>query len=242
MIQIEQRNRGGESMQTAFASSCAGVRLACLRQGAHSVRVVPLGRAQRVTTRLAARTAVTLVGSRGFVRARPGMKNLKQLFMNQSSTSSAGDSALPAMLPKDVKDMTEQDWKSVLTKQEYAVLREKGTERPGTGEYNKFYPTEGHYVCAACSAPLYSAQAKFDSGCGWPAYDKCYVGAVKTEVDTSMGMRRVEIMCNTCGGHLGHVFENEGFTKTNERHCVNSVSVKYVKAKPEGDLAESKVV
>jgi methionine-R-sulfoxide reductase len=83
---------------------------------------------------------------------------------------------------------------------------------------------EGHFVCRACNAPLYSAEAKFKSGCGWPAFDKCYKGAVATKTDSTFGMRRVEILCGTCGGHLGHVFEGERMTPTNERHCVNSVS------------------
>ena len=72
-----------------------------------------------------------------------------------------------------------------------------------TGEYNKFYPKEGHFVCAACQQPLYSAAAKFDSGCGWPAFDKIVEGSVVTQTDVSMGMQRVEIMCGGCGGHLG---------------------------------------
>ena len=93
------------------------------------------------------------------------------------------------------------EWKSTLNAQEFQVLRQKGTEPARTGEYDKFYPTEGHFVCRGCGTPLYSAKAKFDSGCGWPAFDKCYTGAVKTEVDNSFGMRRVEIMCAGCDGH-----------------------------------------
>ncbi len=81
---------------------------------------------------------------------------------------------------------------------------------------------------------------QFDSGCGWPAFDKCYEGAVQTHVDESYGMRRVEITCAACEGHLGHVFEGEGFTLTDERHCVNSISVKYVPEKKE--LAEQPVM
>ena len=80
---------------------------------------------------------------------------------------------------------------------------------------------------------------QFNSGCGWPAFDKCYEGSVATHVDMSFGIRRVEITCAACGGHLGHVFEGEKFTATNERHCVNSVSVKYVKEQT--DLKEDKV-
>merc|ERR1711998_415044 len=105
-----------------------------------------------------------------------------------------------------------------------------GTE-PRGGEYDGFYPKagEGYFECRACKAPLYSAEAKFKSGCGWPAFDKCYKGAVETTIDSSHGMRRIEITCAKCGGHLGHVFEGERMTATNERHCVNSVSVKFNK-------------
>ena len=136
----------------------------------------------------------------------------------------------------------EARWKLDLSDEEYYILRQKGTERPGTGKYNKFYPEDGHFVCAGCGKPLYSAAAKFDSGCGWPAFDKIVDGAVVTQTDTSMGMRRVEIMCAGCGGHLGHVFEGEGFTPTLERHCVNSVSVKYVKEPLPDGATEAKVL
>ena len=131
---------------------------------------------------------------------------------------------------------TADEWREELGNAEYYVLREKGTERPGTGEYNKFYPKEGHFVCAGCGTPLYSAEAKFDSGCGWPAFDKIVEGSVVTQTDRTLGMTRVEIMCAGCGGHLGHVFEGEGFTPTMERHCVNSLSVKYL----DGPLPEGK--
>ncbi|CAM9854365.1 unnamed protein product [Chrysoparadoxa australica] len=136
----------------------------------------------------------------------------------------------------------EEAWKGELTDEEYYVLRQKGTEARG-GEYDGIYPTEvraGHFVCRACKAPLYSAESKFKSGCGWPAFDKCYEGSVVTHSDNSFGMRRVEIMCGNCGGHLGHVFEGERMTPTNERHCVNSLSVKYVPENHDGK--EAKVV
>ena len=123
---------------------------------------------------------------------------------------------------------TPAEWKAVLSPLEYRVLREKDTERAFTGEYDKFKPKQGYFACRGCGNPLYSWQAKFDSGCGWPAFDKCFRGSVATHVDNSYGMRRVEIVCAKCEGHLGHVFEGERFTDTNERHCVNSVSVKYI--------------
>jgi peptide-methionine (R)-S-oxide reductase len=136
------------------------------------------------------------------------------------------------------------DWKKdvPLSKAEAQVIWDKGTERAGTGEYNKFYPKEGHFACKVCKSPLYSAASKFDSGCGWPAFDKCYAGSVATHTDVSWGMKRVEIVCAKCGGHLGHVFEGEGMTETDERHCVNSVSVVYQKAKPDTDVKEKPVL
>lgn len=141
-------------------------------------------------------------------------------------------------------DKTDDEWKAELKPEEFYVLRQKGTERPGTGEYNKFYPKEGHFICAAesCKQPLYSAAAKFDSGCGWPAFDKIVEGAVVTKTDKSLGMVRVEIMCAGCGGHLGHVFEGERFTQSNERHCVNSLSVRYEAGPLPDGLSEAKVL
>lgn len=130
---------------------------------------------------------------------------------------------------EELQGMTEAKWMKKLSRTDYMVLRQKGTE-PRGGYYDHFYPVEGHFVCKGCSAPLYSADAKFDSGCGWPAFDKCYKGAVSTIKDESHGMVRIEIICARCGGHLGHVFQGERKTETNERHCVNSVSVRYIAA------------
>ncbi|GLI76172.1 hypothetical protein PoHVEF18_004443 [Penicillium ochrochloron] len=123
---------------------------------------------------------------------------------------------------------SEDQWRAVLSPEQFRVLREKGTERPGTGEYDSHYPSKGVYTCAGCDAPLYTADHKFKSGCGWPAYFDSIPGAVKRHVDNTLGMKRTEIVCNNCGGHLGHVFEGEGFpTPTDERHCVNSVSLRF---------------
>merc|ERR1712048_816595 len=102
------------------------------------------------------------------------------------------------------------------------------------GEYDKLYPKEGHFKCRACGFPLYSYQAKFNSGCGWPAFESCYHSEkygchVGTNVDNSFGMERVEIVCARCDGHLGHVFYGER-KPDSERHCVNSISVKYDKS------------
>ena len=120
----------------------------------------------------------------------------------------------------DTANLTDEQWRAKLSKQEYEVLRLKGTEARG-GEYDAFYPAprSGHFACRGCAAPLYSAEAKFKSGCGWPAFDKCYKDAVATTTDSSHGMVRIEITCAACGGHLGHVFQGEKFTATNERHA-----------------------
>ncbi|KAJ2965882.1 hypothetical protein NQ176_g10407 [Zarea fungicola] len=123
---------------------------------------------------------------------------------------------------------TDDEWRAVLNKEQFRILREKGTEAPGTGKYDKHAPEAGVYTCAGCDAPLYKANHKFQSGCGWPAYYDSIPGAVTRHSDRSLGMLRVEIVCSNCGGHLGHVFKGEGYkTPTNERHCVNSISLKF---------------
>lgn len=125
------------------------------------------------------------------------------------------------------KNTPDSVWREVLSPEEYSILRGKGTERPGTGKYNKFYE-EGTYVCAGCGAALYTSKTKFDSGCGWPAFYDEIPGSIDRHVDTSGGRVRTEITCANCGGHQGHVFENEGFKNpTDQRHCVNSASVKF---------------
>tara|TARA_Y100001954_G_C15775743_1_gene586919 strand:+ start:581 stop:955 length:375 start_codon:yes stop_codon:yes gene_type:complete len=106
------------------------------------------------------------------------------------------------------------------------VIVNKGTESPFSGEYNEHYE-EGIYSCRACGSELYKSDAKFNSGCGWPSFDKEIEGAVTRHQDNSAGMIRVEICCSNCDGHLGHVFEGEGFTSENTRHCVNSLSIKF---------------
>ncbi len=112
-----------------------------------------------------------------------------------------------------------------LTNEEAKVIVYKGTEAPFTGEYTDTV-REGTYICRRCETPLYESSAKFHSSCGWPSFDQEIAGAV-TRVPDADG-QRVEIVCTACGGHLGHVFEGEGYTPRETRHCVNSISMKFI--------------
>lgn len=112
-----------------------------------------------------------------------------------------------------------------LTKEEERVIVNKGTEMPFTGEYDSNFK-EGTYICRRCEAPLYKSEDKFDAHCGWPAFDQEIKGAVKRLPDPDG--QRVEIECANCGAHLGHVFVGEHFTEKNTRHCVNSISMKFI--------------
>ena len=129
--------------------------------------------------------------------------------------------------PKVVR--SEEEWRAQLNPAEYAVLRQAGTERPWTGEYTET-KTEGVYECRACGAELFRSDTKFDSHCGWPSFFSPLAGdSVILREDRALGMKRVEVLCATCHSHLGHVFEGEGYpTPTDQRYCINSVSLKLV--------------
>jgi len=131
------------------------------------------------------------------------------------------------MIEKVVK--TEEEWKKILTPEQYHVIREKGTERAFTGEYAKNHD-KGVYNCAACGLPLFDSATKFESGTGWPSFWQPIDPAhVEEHTDRAFGMRRVEVVCARCGGHLGHVFD-DGPKPTGLRYCMNSASLKLAKA------------
>ena len=130
---------------------------------------------------------------------------------------------------------TDAEWKKLLTPEQYRILRQAGTERPDGDIYKEFkHQAKGSYHCAGCKVLLFSSDHKFDSGCGWPSfYDPAKAENVTLKKDTSMGTVRTEVVCAKCGGHLGHVFEGEGYkTPTNQRYCINGGGLIFVPAKP----------
>jgi peptide-methionine (R)-S-oxide reductase len=128
---------------------------------------------------------------------------------------------------------SEQEWRDHLTPEQYEVLRRAGTEVPFTGEY-VYNKESGDYRCAACGAKLFSAETKFDSGTGWPSFtEPAVAAAVELRPDNSLFMRRTEVLCRTCGGHLGHVFD-DGPGPTGQRYCINSLALKFEPGSEQG--------
>jgi len=142
--------------------------------------------------------------------------------------------SMPSVRPDGTTyDVTKSDeqWREELDPAEYFILRQAGTERPYIGEFVET-KTIGTYLCRACNAELFSSDTKFDSHCGWPSFWSPLAGESVIELeDTSAGMRRVEVRCASCGSHLGHVFDGEGYgTPTDQRYCINSISLKLTPA------------
>lgn len=124
------------------------------------------------------------------------------------------------------KNTPESEWTKLLTPEEYYVLRQKGTERPFTGQYTDNF-VAGTYSCAGCGQVLFESDAKFDSHCGWPSFDQAIKGTVNYIEDRTHNMIRIEVTCSNCNGHLGHVFPDGPTETTGQRYCINSVSMKF---------------
>jgi len=161
----------------------------------------------------------------------------------------AGEPKTPAMEvlpaapeePNGKVELTDEEWRERLTPEQYRILRQAGTERPNGQVYKEFKAQgEGAYHCAGCNALLFSSNEKFDSGCGWPSfYDPAKAENVVRKIDRSLGTVRIEVVCAVCEGHLGHVFEGEGFsTPTDKRYCINGVGLKFVPAEVAEKAAE----
>jgi peptide-methionine (R)-S-oxide reductase len=160
------------------------------------------------------RRNLTLAGAAGLVTAAV-----------TALTRSGSDKALAAGANFEVTK-TDEEWRKILSREAYEVLRQHGTERAGSSALDKQYGA-GTYACAGCDVPLFSSQTKFNSGTGWPSFYAPLENAVATTTDRSWGMKRVEVHCHRCGGHLGHVFD-DGPPPTGKRYCMNGVAMKFV--------------
>ncbi len=159
-------------------------------------------------------------------RAAAFMNN-PQLLLCEQKPEHSGNLKIKGPNPMEKVVKTDEEWRKILTPEQFQVTRKKGTEPPFSGKYNDF-KEKGTYVCVCCGNPLFSSKAKFDSGTGWPSFfEPVSENAVRTEPDYKLFMKRIEVLCNRCDAHLGHVFE-DGPEPTGLRYCMNSVALKFV--------------
>lgn len=160
------------------------------------------------------------------------MKKITSLFlfiMTISCSGNAQETKKEAVKSFKIQK-TDTEWKKLLSSQQYYILREAGTEKPFSSPLNKNYK-KGTFVCAACKTPLYRSEHKFDSGTGWPSFDRPIEGNVALDVDYKIGYARTELKCNSCGGHLGHSFNDGPKKTTGKRHCINGVALEFIEKK-----------
>jgi peptide-methionine (R)-S-oxide reductase len=159
------------------------------------------------------------------------MKKIGTLLILFVMISCVGNAQKKSKENKDYKvSKTDAEWKKQLSPMAYYVLREAGTEKPFSSDLNNI-KKKGTFVCAACKTPLYKTKHKFDSGTGWPSFDRAVKGNVELDVDYKIGYARTELKCNTCGGHLGHSFDDGPKETTGKRHCINGAALKFVPEK-----------
>ncbi len=158
-------------------------------------------------------------------------RNMAETLASKENTETDRGAHLLSINPDAInwKEKDDAYWRSVLTPKQYEVTRQQGTERAGTGHYDKFYEA-GTYYCSSCGQKLFASETKFNSGTGWPSFYDALPGAVELHRDSTFGMARTEVLCSRCGAHLGHVFD-DGPNPTGKRYCMNSVSLLHEKEK-----------